>query len=66
LSAPPFESGSIDCTEALPKVRSPTSLARPFSCSAAAKISAALALPPLTSTTSGRSGCVASPLTLYE
>ena len=45
-----------DCTNPLPNVGVPTSTARSWSCSAPAMISAALAVPPFTSTTIGRFG----------
>src|SRR5262249_24877800 len=49
----PSDSGMIVCTEPLPKVCVPTTIARPQSCSAPATISDAEALPWFTSTTVG-------------
>mmetsp|Transcript_5727 Transcript_5727/g.22626 ORF Transcript_5727/g.22626 Transcript_5727/m.22626 type:complete len:286 (-) Transcript_5727:754-1611(-) len=52
-SAPPPESGSTPCMRPLPYVCLPTTVARPASCSAAARISEALAVPSSTSTARG-------------
>lgn len=52
--AEPSSSSNTDWILPLPKVRSPTSVARPLSCSAPARISLALALPPFSSTANGR------------
>ena len=56
LSATPSPSGKSVCTSPLPKVGVPTTTARSWSWSAPAMISAALAVPSLTSTTIGSSG----------
>ena len=51
--APPVDTGIIDCTEPLPKLRVPTITARLWSCSAPATISEAEAEPELISTVKG-------------
>src|SRR5207244_11981854 len=56
LSATSGVSGYSDCTRPLPNVGVPTTTARSWSCSAPVMISAALAVPPFTSTTTGRPG----------
>src|SRR2546425_2583564 len=56
LSAPSGVSGYSDCTSPLPNVGVPTTTARSWSCSAPVMISAALAVSPFTSTTTGRPG----------
>ena len=53
LTESPLSSGSTVCTEPLPKVRLPTTRARPWSASAPASTSEALADPASTSTTTG-------------
>jgi hypothetical protein len=53
FSAVSADSGRTVCTEPLPKVCAPMTVARLWSCSAPATISLAEAEPSLTSTTSG-------------
>ncbi len=53
FSAAPLLMGMMVCTEPLPNVFVPMTIARPLSCRAPATISDAEAEPPLTSTTMG-------------
>ena len=62
-SAEPSESGNSPRTVPVPNVCCPTILARPASWMAPATISAALAVPPSTRTTSGMSVAVPPDLT---